>query len=95
MEPNEKLKTLIHAMVSALVEDEKSVSIQMSQSGTMYHYDVMVDERDTGKIIRKRGKNITAMRTILNATATSHGMKVTLELINERRPQREGSDFSI
>jgi predicted RNA-binding protein YlqC (UPF0109 family) len=48
-----------------------------------------VDESDIGKIIGKKGRNIMAMRTLLNAVGGKENQRAILEIIEKLNKNRK------
>lgn len=67
---------LLKFLVSALVEDEKSVEVNKEEGEGSITYHVKVAEGDLGKVIGKNGKTANSLRTILKSVAAKEHKKV-------------------
>jgi uncharacterized protein len=76
-------KDLIIINAQALVDNPEQVSINEVDDGNTVLYELTVAKSDIGKIIGKQGKNITAIRTILNAIAGKTQKRSRLELMDQ------------
>jgi len=58
------------------------VNVSVNESENTKIFELSVGEGDLGKVIGKRGKNVTALRTLLTAaTAKEGGKRAILEVI--------------
>ena len=76
-------KDLITQIAQALVDDPEQVSINEVDDGNTVLYELTVAKNDTGKVIGKQGRNIIAIRTILNAIAGKTQKRSRLELMDQ------------
>jgi predicted RNA-binding protein YlqC (UPF0109 family) len=76
------MKELIKYIVQALVDNPEQVEISEIKGGNTTVFELKVAQKDLGKVIGKRGRNINAIRTILTAaSATAHKGRSILEII--------------
>ncbi|HOZ01708.1 MAG TPA: KH domain-containing protein [Candidatus Syntrophosphaera sp.] len=75
------MKDLIEFMVKALVDDPSEVSITEITGDKITLYELRVSKSDIGKVIGKRGRTASAIRTIINAVSTKQGKRAELEII--------------
>jgi len=75
------MKDLIEFMVKALVDDPSEVSITEINGDKITLYELRVAKSDIGKVIGKRGRTASAIRTIINAVSTKQGKRAELEII--------------
>jgi predicted RNA-binding protein YlqC (UPF0109 family) len=75
------VRELVEIMVKALVDNPDQVSITEIPSESALIIELKVAKEDIGKIIGKKGRNVQAMRTILNAAAAKVRKRVILEII--------------
>ncbi|HOJ42442.1 MAG TPA: KH domain-containing protein [Candidatus Syntrophosphaera thermopropionivorans] len=75
------MKELIEFIVKALVDDPSSVDVKEIQGDKITLYELRVGKEDIGKVIGKRGRTASAIRTILNAVSTKQGKRAELEII--------------
>ena len=73
---------LLTDMVKAIVDNPDDVNVAVNESENTRIFELSVGEGDLGKVIGKRGKNVTALRTLLTAaTAKEGGKRAILEVI--------------
>ncbi|HOQ83999.1 MAG TPA: KH domain-containing protein [Candidatus Syntrophosphaera thermopropionivorans] len=75
------MKELIEFIVKALVDDPSSVDVKEIQGDKITLYELRVGKEDIGKVIGKRGRTASAIRTILNAVSAKQGKRAELEII--------------
>ncbi|HPG92476.1 MAG TPA: KH domain-containing protein [Clostridia bacterium] len=73
---------LIEYIVKELVEDKENVQVVSIADGGLTTITIKVSQNDTGKIIGKKGKIVTAIRTIAKAVAVKRGEKYIVEVID-------------
>jgi hypothetical protein len=75
------LKELVEVMVRALVDEKDQIDIREIKGSQSSCMEVRVAKSDLGKIIGKRGANVTAIRTILGASSAKFKKRVILDII--------------
>ena len=69
-------------MVKAIVDNPDDVNVAVNESENTRIFELSVGEGDLGKVIGKRGQNVTALRTLLTAAnAKEGGKRAILEVI--------------
>ena len=76
------MKDSLQAIITSLVNDEQSVSINEIDGEKSIVFEVKVAQSDMGKVIGKEGRIAKAIRTIMKALAAKEGKKVTIEFID-------------
>lgn len=76
------MKESLQAIITSLVNDEASVSINEIDGEKAIIFEVKVAQSDMGKVIGKEGRIAKAIRTIMKALAAKEGKKVTIEFID-------------
>lgn len=76
------MKESLQTIITSLVNDEQSVSINEIDGEKSIVFEVKVAESDMGKVIGKEGRIAKAIRTIMKALAAKEGKKVTIEFID-------------
>lgn len=72
---------LLKTMATGLVDNQENVVIQnASGSCQTIVFTLRCDKSDLGKLIGKRGRTATAMRTILGAIASKYGRRAILDI---------------
>lgn len=75
------MKDLIKMIAEALVDQPEQVSvIEMGGKHTSV-LELRVAKVDIGKVIGKRGRNASAMRTIISAVAAKEKKRTLLEIV--------------
>ena len=76
------MKTLLKNMIKAIVDKPDEVSIKVSENENTFRYKLRVNEGDIGKVIGKKGKNISSIEILLlSSSAKAGGKKAFLEII--------------
>ena len=77
------MQSLIETVVKKLVDKPDEVNVEAVESDQTIIYELTVGDGDYGKVIGKRGRNISAIRTILFAiNAKEGGKRARLEVID-------------
>ena len=77
------MKEFIEFIVKHLVDNPDKVSVEETTSDDhSIELKLKVDQSDIGKVIGKKGQNITSLRTLLSAAGKGQ-QRVTLELVEE------------
>ena len=85
----DRLKAVCTTVVKELVDYPDSVVIAATVGGEATAViTVQAVRGDYGKVIGKKGKNVIALRTLLEAIAAKHRMRLMLE-IDDGKPQPE------
>ena len=76
------MEELLTKIVQAIVDKPDEVAIKTIDTENSQIFELRVGDGDLGKVIGKRGKNIMAIRTWLNAAcAKSKEKRTVLEII--------------
>jgi uncharacterized protein len=75
------MKTLVTQIVKALVDHPEQVVIDELKGDQTLIYELRVAKEDFGKVIGKQGRNVSAIRTILNAVSSKAKKRSLLQLI--------------
>ena len=77
------MKEFIEIMVKQLVDKPDEVEVKTVESDQSIIFELTVGDCDYGKVIGKRGRNISAIRTLLFAVnAKEGGKRARLEVID-------------
>ncbi len=75
------MKELVEYIAKSLVDDPSQVQVsEVAGSGSII-IELRVSPEDMGRVIGKNGRVVNAIRTLLRASATRQGKRVTLEII--------------
>ena len=75
------MKELIEFIVKALVDDPGAIEIEEVKNEKSTTYKLRSAKSDIGKVIGKRGRTASAIRTIMTAVSTRQGKKAVLEIL--------------
>ncbi len=75
------MKELIEFIVKALVDDPSSIEITEVAGDKITIYELRAAKSDIGKVIGKRGRTASAIRTLINAVSARQGKRAVLEII--------------
>ena len=79
------MNTMLTTIIRSLIDyPEKLNLVEVAGQDTVL-FEVHADQSDLGKIIGKQGKNINAIRTLLNAVATKEGKRASLTVVEPTR----------
>lgn len=76
------MKDSLETIITSLVNDPSSVSINEVDGEKAIIFEVKVANSDMGRVIGREGKMAKAIRTIMKALATKEGKKVNVEFID-------------
>ena len=76
------MKDSLETIITSLVNDPSSVSINEVDGEKAIIFEVKVAESDMGKVIGKEGRIAKAIRTIMKSLAGKEGKKVNVEFID-------------
>jgi uncharacterized protein len=74
------MKELLTRIVKAMVDAPDEVNIIETDNDHTVMFNLKVAKSDIGKVIGKKGRNVQAMRIILNAAAAKNKKRVMLVL---------------
>jgi len=76
------MKELLTDIIKVLVDKPDEVDITITESENTKIYELRLGDGDVGKVIGKKGRNVSAVRTILAASSAKEGGKRSiLEII--------------
>jgi len=75
------MKELIEFIVKALVDDPSAIEVEVVESEKTTTYKLRSAKADIGKVIGKRGRTASAIRTIMTAVSARQGKKAVLEIL--------------
>ena len=77
------MKELVGIMAEALVDHPDQVEVTEIAGRDTSVFQLKAAKEDMGKIIGKKGRNVQAMRIILNGASRKLGKHVVLEIIEQ------------
>jgi hypothetical protein len=75
------MKQLVEEIAKALVDFPDQVAVHEIESQQSIVIELSVAKQDLGKIIGRKGQNVQAIRTILNAASGKSKKRIILELL--------------
>jgi len=75
------MKDLIGHIARALVDRPDQVTVLQVEESPTSVYELKVAPQDLGKVIGRQGRNVSALRTILNAAAGRTKTRTILKII--------------
>lgn len=79
---------LIKYIAQQLVDRPEQVELRVTEAEGGKTFELKVAQEDVGKVIGRDGRTINALRTLVNVTAQRKGLKVRLEILDDRRQQQ-------
>ena len=80
------MEEFLRYVISQLIEFPDELVITRHEDGRKILFHLNMRETDVGKVIGKHGQTIAAIRSLLNASASRHGQKASLQIIEENAP---------
>ena len=80
------MKEFVEYIIKNLVDHPDQVKINEIGGTNTLIIELSVEKSDIGKVIGKKGKTIHAIRTLLMSVASRNGLRVSLEIIEEKQP---------
>jgi predicted RNA-binding protein YlqC (UPF0109 family) len=75
-------RSVLEYLVRAVVDDPDSVEVEVDDGGRRTTLNVTVGEGDMGRVIGKRGRVATSIRTVTRAAAVRDGIEVDIEFLD-------------
>ncbi len=75
------MKELIEYIAKSLVDQSDAVKVTEVTGERTSVIELSVANEDMGKIIGKKGRTVSAIRTLLNAAATKNKKRTILEIV--------------
>jgi len=76
-----QMKEFLEFIIRQLVEFPDDMVLTEIPSGKMTIFKVQLRQSDVGRIIGRNGQTIHAIRAMLNSSASRHGQRATLEIV--------------
>ena len=73
---------LLEFLAKSLVDDQEAVSVTRAEEDDSLVLELRVAEDDTGQVIGRRGRTITALRTVMRAVGASQDQRVLVDLVD-------------
>jgi uncharacterized protein len=75
------VKELVEYLVKSLAEHPEEVVLNESETEDGVSLELRISPEDLGRIIGKNGNTVNAIRTVLQAAASSHKKRAKLEVL--------------
>jgi len=76
-----EIKEFVEYLVKLIVDNTEAVKVEEKTGEQTIVFEIRVHKQDFGKVIGKHGKNIQAIRTLVNAVSVKAGKRSTIEVI--------------
>ncbi|MDY0039705.1 MAG: KH domain-containing protein [Desulforhabdus sp.] len=76
------MKELIEYLVKSIVDSPQDVRLAEQENEGTVLMELKVADEDLGKIIGKNGNTINAIRTVVQAAASSHKKRAKLDVLS-------------
>jgi len=73
---------LLEFIAKSLVDDQDAVTVTAIEEEDALVLELVVAEDDTGQVIGRRGRTITALRTVMRAVGASQDQRVLVDLVD-------------
>jgi predicted RNA-binding protein YlqC (UPF0109 family) len=73
---------LLEFLTKSLVDDPDAVTVTRAEEGDAIVLELVVAEDDTGQVIGRRGRTISALRTVMRAVGASQDQRVLVDLVD-------------
>ena len=73
---------LLEFLAQSLVDDPEAVSVDTAEEEEALVLELRVGEDDTGQVIGRRGRTISALRTVMRAVGAAHDQRVLVDLVD-------------
>jgi predicted RNA-binding protein YlqC (UPF0109 family) len=73
---------LLEFLTKSLVDDPDGVSVDRTEEEEALVLELRVAEDDAGQVIGRRGRTISALRTVMRAVGASQDRRVLVDLVD-------------
>ena len=73
---------LLEFLAKSLVDDEDAVQVTRAEEDDALVLELRVAEDDVGQVIGRRGRTISALRTVMRAVGASQDQRVLVDLVD-------------
>lgn len=70
-------------IVKSLVDDADAVSVEVDESGRRPTLNVRVGEGELGRVIGRRGRTASSIRTVTRAAASKDDVEIDIEFLDD------------
>lgn len=80
--PEKDLSSLLETMIASLVDEPKKIELsRVGGSDDLVAFELKVAKADLGKVIGRKGRTASAMRTILSAASRKYNVGSELKIV--------------
>ena len=79
------IKALIEAMVTPLIKFPEEMTIEEVDTEEFYEYHLHLNPEDIGRVIGKKGRVASAIRTIIYSVKTTDNKRTRLVIVDENK----------
>ncbi len=79
---SEAAQAVCEYVVKQIVDNPDAVSVELSDRSGGYRLDVTVGDGDMGRVIGKRGRVASAIRTVVRAAGHEDDMNIDVEFVD-------------
>jgi len=76
-----KIKELLNVLVQEIVDNPDDVDVQEVEGEFGKVFELSLHKEDVGKVIGKKGRTISSLRTLFKGIARKQGSSLELEII--------------
>jgi len=76
------MEELLEFLTKSLVDDQDAVEVTTIEEEDAIVLELRVAEDDTGQVIGRRGRTISALRTVMRAAGASQDQRVLVDLVD-------------
>jgi predicted RNA-binding protein YlqC (UPF0109 family) len=80
------MQAFLEYVVKGLVQSPETVTVTPVERAGTTVYELRLDPADVGKIIGRQGMTINAIRSLLLAGSAKKGLRCSVEIVEEGRP---------
>jgi len=73
---------LLEFLAKSLVDDPDAVTVTSAEEEDALVLELTVADDDTGQVIGRRGRTISALRTVMRAVGASQDQRVLVDLVD-------------
>ena len=73
---------LLEFLARSIVDEPDEVTVEKSEEDDAVVLELHVAEDDAGKVIGRRGRTISALRTVMRAAGASRDQRVLVDLVD-------------
>lgn len=84
MEPSLAIHEFLEYVVNGLIQHPEEVQIEREERDGAHFFRIHLHPEDTGRVIGRNGKTISAIRSLVFASAQKHQLRADVEVVVPR-----------